>query len=48
MTFLTSTQAREQLEGLEILEFTEEDQDGTTADGTPKHWHVYHIIARHP
>ncbi|HXR66668.1 MAG TPA: class I SAM-dependent methyltransferase [Ktedonobacteraceae bacterium] len=48
MTFFTRDQAREQLAGLEILEFAEEDQDGATADGTQKHWHVYHIIARRP
>lgn len=48
MTFFTSAQAHEQLEGMETLEFVEEDQDGATADGTSKHWHVYHIIARHP
>lgn len=48
MTFLSSEQAHEQLDGLELLEFAEEDQDGATADGTQKHWHVYHITARHP
>ncbi|HEY0757513.1 MAG TPA: class I SAM-dependent methyltransferase [Ktedonobacteraceae bacterium] len=48
MTFFTVPQAHAQLEGLEILEFTEEDQDGATADGTRKHWHVYHITARRP
>lgn len=48
MTFFTHEQAQEQLEGLEIVEFEEEDQDGETADGTLKHWHVYHMIARRP
>lgn len=46
MTFFTREQALDQLAGLEIIEFEEEDQDGATADGTPKHWNVYHIIAR--
>lgn len=46
MTFLTREQTLKELEGLEILELEEEDQDGATANGTPKHWHVYHIIAR--
>lgn len=46
MSFFTVEQAREQLAGMEILEFEEEDQDGATADGTQKHWHVYHITAR--
>ncbi|HEY3991613.1 MAG TPA: hypothetical protein VGM01_01930 [Ktedonobacteraceae bacterium] len=44
----TREQALEQLAGLEVLECVEEDQDGATADGTQKHWHVYHVIARHP
>jgi len=46
MTFLTSEQAHAQLAGLELVEFEEEDQDGMTARGEAKHWHVYHIIAR--
>ena len=46
MTFFTRQEALEQVEGLEVLEFEEEDQDGTTANREPKHWHVYHIIAR--
>ncbi len=48
MTFFTREQAHAQLAGLELLEFIEEDQDGATADGTPKHWHVYHVVARRP
>jgi tellurite methyltransferase len=47
MTFLTHEQAHAQLAGLELVEFEEEDQDGMTALGDAKHWHVYHIIARH-
>ncbi|MGO4535734.1 class I SAM-dependent methyltransferase [Leifsonia sp. 2MCAF36] len=37
----------ELLQGLEIISFTEEDEDGMAAGG-PKHWHVFHIIARRP
>lgn len=48
MTFFTSQQAQEQLEGLEILTFEEEERDAIATDGMPKHWHVYHIIARKP
>jgi tellurite methyltransferase len=29
-----------------ILELTEVDEDGQTADGRPKHWHVFHLIAQ--
>src|SRR5579859_5141505 len=46
MTFFTREQAHTQLAGLEIVEFEEEDQDGTTARGDAKHWHVYHVVAR--
>ncbi len=46
MAFLTRDQAMELLRGLEILEFDEEDVDSHVADGTPKHWHVFHIIAQ--
>jgi hypothetical protein len=31
---------------LEVLEFREEDIDSHVAGGTPKHWHVFHIIAK--
>jgi tellurite methyltransferase len=46
MTFLTREQAEELLRGMRIIEFTEEDVDSHVADGTPKHWHVFHIIAQ--
>lgn len=46
MTFFSREQAHTELAGLEIVEFEEEDQDGTTARGDAKHWHVYHIVAR--
>jgi SAM-dependent methyltransferase len=45
-TFLTRAQAEDLFTDLEILEFTEEDADGHVADGSPKHWHVFHILAR--
>ena len=32
--------------GWETIELTEVEEDGHTADGTPKHWHVFHVIAR--
>lgn len=46
MTFLTREQAEAELEGLRVIEFREEDTDSHVADGTPKHWHVFHIIAQ--
>ena len=33
-------------EGFDVLSLKEEDQDGSTAVGTTKHWHVFHVIAR--
>jgi SAM-dependent methyltransferase len=46
MTFLTREEALQALEGLDVLEFEEEDVDSVVADGSPKHWHVFHSIAR--
>jgi tellurite methyltransferase len=46
ITFLTREEALQALEGLEVIEFEEEDVDSVIADGSPKHWHVFHIIAR--
>jgi tellurite methyltransferase len=48
MTFFTHKEAIEQLAALEILEFEEEEQDGVAAEGTTKHWHIYHILVRKP
>ena len=33
------------LDGLTVVRLDEEDKDGTSFAG-PKHWHVFHIIAR--
>jgi tellurite methyltransferase len=30
----------------ELIQLTEVDEDGHVADGTPKHWHVFHVIAQ--
>jgi SAM-dependent methyltransferase len=48
MTFLTRVEAAERLRDLEVLTFDEEDADSHTADGSPKHWHVFHVLARKP
>jgi tellurite methyltransferase len=48
MTFLTRAEAEAYLSDLETIEFSEEDADGHVADGSPKHWHVFHILARRP
>lgn len=46
MTFHTEAQVKELLKGFEILSFKEVEEDSTTANGTPKHWHIFHIIAK--
>ncbi len=46
MTFLTRGQAEAVLQDMDIIEFNEVDMDGHVADGSPKHWHTFHIIAR--
>jgi hypothetical protein len=45
-TFLTREQAEELLHDLGVIELVEEDADGQVANGNPKHWHVFHILAR--
>ncbi len=36
------------LRGLKVLHLEESERDGKTAVGTPKHWHVFDILARRP
>lgn len=37
---------RQDLEGFEILHWEEAERDGETAMREPKHWHVFHVVAR--
>ncbi len=46
LAFQTKEEAQNMLSDLELIEFVEEEKDGTTAVGTPKHWHVFHFIAQ--
>lgn len=46
MAFHTREQVERLLEDLEVVELREEDINSTIANGTPKHWHVFHIIAK--
>lgn len=48
MTFHTREQAEALLGGLEVEMFEEEEDDSTTPRGEPKHWHIFHIVARKP
>lgn len=46
MTFLDRDAALALLEGFDLEMFEEEEADGVTPRGTPKHWHIFHIVAR--
>lgn len=43
--FHTEADARRLVAGMRVIRFDVEDADGMAAGG-PKHWHVFHIIAR--
>lgn len=47
MTFHTRGQLERMLHGLDIVQLDEDERDGLSFDG-PKHWHVFHVIARQP
>jgi tellurite methyltransferase len=34
------------LEPFDVLHFEEVERDGETSHGLPKHWHVFHVVAR--
>jgi SAM-dependent methyltransferase len=46
MTFLTRAEVEALLEGFELERLDEVEEDGKTAVGEPKHWHVFHVVAR--
>lgn len=46
MTFHTKIQVETLLTDMEIIALDEEEKDGKIANGTPKHWHVFQVIAR--
>lgn len=46
MTFHTKEQIIDLLEGMEIIELREEETDRQLADGTKKHWHIFHLILK--
>ncbi|HMS91886.1 MAG TPA: class I SAM-dependent methyltransferase [Candidatus Saccharibacteria bacterium] len=49
MTFHTKQEAMQLVEGMDIIEFDEEDNpNGTLANGSPKHWHTFTITFRKP
>ena len=46
LTFQTRAEALELLQGFELERFDELEEDGSTALGVPKHWHLFHVVAR--
>jgi tellurite methyltransferase len=46
MTFFEIERARALFDGMEIQSFVEEEEDDDDVWGEPKHWHVFHVIAR--
>jgi SAM-dependent methyltransferase len=46
MTFHTRARAEALFGEFELERFDEEDEDGETVLKKPKHWHVFHVIAR--
>lgn len=45
-TFHSKEEALNLFSDMEIIEFEEVEKDGKLADGTPKYWHLFNIIAR--
>jgi SAM-dependent methyltransferase len=48
MTFKTKDELEDLLQDFNIISLEEEDQDGKTASGKEKHWHIFHVIAQKP
>ena len=48
MNFHARAEVEQVLRGFDILELEEEDHPGKTKLGEPKHWHIFHILARRP
>jgi SAM-dependent methyltransferase len=46
ITFLSREEALALLDGFELEIFEEEEADSITPRGNPKHWHIFHIVAR--
>jgi tellurite methyltransferase len=48
MTFLMRASLEDVLDGLEVERLDEVEEDGQTAIGRAKHWHLYHLVVRKP
>jgi SAM-dependent methyltransferase len=47
-THHTRDQVHHLLDGLTILHLDESNKPGHDAEGNPKHWHVFHVVAQRP
>jgi tellurite methyltransferase len=48
LTFQTRAEMEALLASLEIERLDEIEEDGSTATGRDKHWHLFHVVARKP
>jgi SAM-dependent methyltransferase len=48
LTFPTRAEMEALLASLEVERLDEIEEDGTTATGKDKHWHLFHVVARKP
>ena len=48
MTFLSRASLDELLDGLKVERLDEVEEDGQTAIGRAKHWHLYQVVVRKP
>jgi SAM-dependent methyltransferase len=46
LTFHTRTEAEALFNGFDLERFDEVEEDGQTALGEAKHWHLFHVVAR--
>lgn len=46
MAFFTFSEVKKLCKSLEAVEFIEEKKQGTLANGTLKHWHLFHLILK--
>ena len=48
MTFHTAKEVDTLLAGFKVEFLFEEEEDSVTPRGTPKHWHIFHVVAKKP
>lgn len=46
MTFLTKEEVEQLFSDFSIMQWKEREEDGVTAIGEQKHWHIYEVIAK--